>query len=111
MPDLHRDKDLGRDLEAGRRILKEVMEDYPDPKYVPRIAYLRGQFAQELEQWSEAIRSYELLLTQYPDHTLAADAQYKLAQTYEDAGDFDEALEAYVTLAATYPKSPLIARA
>ena len=107
--ELGRDEDLGRDLEAGRRILKEVMEDYPDPKYVPRIAYLRGQFAQELEQWSEAIRSYELLLTQYPDHTLAADAQYKLAQTYEDAGDFDEALEAYVTLAATYPKSPLIA--
>ena len=107
--ELGRDEDLGRDLEAGRRILKEVMEDYPDPKYVPRIAYLRGQFAQELEQWSEAIRSYELLLTQYPDHTLAADAQYKLAQTYEDAGDFDEALEAYVTLAATYPNSPLIA--
>ena len=97
------------DLEAGRRVLREVMEDYPDPKYVPRIAYLLGQFAQELAQWDEAIRSYHMILRQYPDNTLAPDAQYKLAQCYEEAGDFDEALEAYVTLAATYPKSPLIA--
>jgi TolA-binding protein len=107
-------KNLGRleekklDLEAGRRVLREVMEDYPDPKYAPRIAYLLGQFAQELEQWDEAIKSYDMILRQYPDHTLAPDAQYKLAQCYEQAGNFDEALESYVTLAATHPKSPLI---
>lgn len=108
-------RELGRsdeekiDLAAGRRILQEVMEDYPDPKYVPRIAYLLGQFAQELEDWSEATEAYEMIVRQYPDHPLAADAQYKLAQSHEEAGDFNEALEAYVTLAATYPKSPLIA--
>ena len=108
-------KGLGRkteelvDLEAGRRILQEVMEDYPDPKYVPRIQYLLGQFAQELGQWDDAIESYDVIINQYADHTLAADAQYKLAQCHEERGDFDEALEAYVTLAATYPKSPLIA--
>jgi TolA-binding protein len=107
-------KDLGRqeekriDLENGRRILTEVMEDYPDPKYAPRIAYLLGQFAQELSEWDDAIRSYDLILRQYGDHALAPDAQYKLAQCYEQAGNFDEALEAYVTLAATHPKSPLI---
>lgn len=108
-------KKLGRadeqrgDLEAGRRILREVMEDYPNPKYVPRIAYLLGQFAQELNQWPEAIDSYTVIVRQYPENTLAADAQFKLAQCYEESGRFDEALEAYVTLAATYPKSPLIA--
>ena len=107
--DLGRDEDQKLDLESGRRVLREVMEDYPDPKYAPRIAYLLGQFAQELQQWDEAIKSYELIIRQYSDHALAADAQYKLAQTYEEAGDFDEALEGYVTLAATYPKSPLIA--
>ena len=107
-------KTLGRedekkiDLEAGRRVLREVMEDFPDPKYAPRIVYLLGQFAQELDQWDEAIRSYDIILRQYPDHNLAPDAQYKLAQCYELAGDFDQALEAYVTLAATHPKSPLI---
>ncbi|MDX1947008.1 MAG: tetratricopeptide repeat protein [Pirellulaceae bacterium] len=105
---LQRDDEKKTDLEAGRRVLREVIEDYPDPKYAPRIAYLLGQFAQELEQWDEAIRSYDMILRQYPDHTLAPDAQYKLAQCYEEAGDFDEALEAYVTLAATHPKSPLI---
>lgn len=105
---LQRDDEKKTDLESGRRILREVMEDYPDPKYAPRVAYLLGQFAQELGQWDEAIRSYDLILRQFPDHTLAPDAQYKLAQTYEEAGDFDQALEAYVTLAATHPKSPLI---
>lgn len=108
-------KNLGRsaeekaDLKAGRRILQEVMEDYPDPKYIPRIAYLLGQFSQELGEWPEAIGSYEIIVKQYPEHSLAPDAQYKLAQSYEESGDFDEALEAYVTLAATYPKNPLIA--
>jgi TolA-binding protein len=105
---LAREEEKKLDLEAGRRVLREVMEDYPDPKYAPRIAYLLGQFAQELEQWDEAIKSYDLILRQYAEHTLAPDAQYKLAQCYEQAGDFDQALEAYVTLAATHPKSPLI---
>lgn len=107
--ELSRSDEEKTDLAAGRRILREVMEDYPDPKYTPRIAYLLGQFAQELESWAEATESYELIVRQYPDHPLAADAQYKLAQSHEESGDFDEALEAYVTLAATYPKSPLIA--
>lgn len=108
-------KSLGRtaeekdDLAAGRRLLREVMEDYPDPKYQPRILYLLGQFSQELNSTDEAVESYETIVKQYPEHPLAPDAQYKLAQAYEVAGNFDEALEAYVTLAATYPKSPLIA--
>ncbi len=108
-------KNLGRkeeqraDLEAGRRVLREVMEDYPNPKYIPRISYLLGQFSQELGNWDEAINSYQMIVRQYPDSSLAADAQYKLAQCYEESDDFDNALEAYVTLAATYPKSPLIA--
>ena len=108
-------KTLGRseeektDLAAGRRVLREVIEDFPDPKYQPRILYLLGQFAQELGDTDEATDAYEQIVRQFPDHPLAADAQYKLAQAHEESGDFDEALEAYVTLAATYPKSPLIA--
>jgi TolA-binding protein len=108
-------KNLGRkeeetiDLDAGRRVLREVIEDFPDPKYQPRILYLLGQFAQELGDTDEATSAYEQIVSQFPEHPLAADAQYKLAQTHEESGDFDEALEAYVTLAATYPRSPLIA--
>jgi len=106
---LDRSVDQKEDLEAGRRVLREVMEDYPDPKYVPRIAYLLGQFSQELGDWNEAVSAYRMIIDQFPEHALAPDAQYKLAQAYEERGDFDDALEAYVTLAATYPKSPLIA--
>lgn len=108
-------KALGRmdeakaDLESGRRILRELMEDYPNPRYAPRIAYLFAQFAQELGQYPEAIQAYQLIVKQYPEHTLAPDAQYKLAQCHEEAKNFEQALEEYVTLAATYPQHPLIA--
>lgn len=106
---LGREEDARGDLEAGRRVLREVMEDYPNPKYAPRVAYLLGQFAQELKQYAEAIQSYESIVKQHPDHVLAPDAQFKLAQCHEEARQFDQALEAYVTLAATYPEHPLIA--
>jgi TolA-binding protein len=106
---LGREAEARADLESGRRILREVMEDYPNPKYIPRTSYLLGQFAQELKQHGEAIQAYQTIVKQYPDDSLAAEAQFKLAMTYEESGDFNQALEAYVTLAATYPKHPLIA--
>ncbi len=106
---LGREAEAKADLENGRRVLREVMEDYPNPKYTPRVSYLLGQFAQELKQHAEAVQAYQTIVKQYPDHVLAPDAQFKLAQCYEEAGEFNQALEAYVTLAATYPKNPLIA--
>jgi TolA-binding protein len=106
--ELERMEEAQGDLENGRRTLRELQEDYPDPKYAPRVAYLLGQFAQELKDWDEAIEAYKSIVSDYPEHSLAADAQYKLGQCYEEAEQFDEALEAYVTLAATYPNNPLI---
>lgn len=106
---LKRDEEAKADLEAGRRVLREVLEDFPNPKYRPRISYLLGQFSQELKRWDEAIESYKLIVKRYQDHPLAPDAQYKLAQCYEESGEFEAALEEYVALAATYPRSPLIA--
>lgn len=105
---LERADEANADLKNGRRILKELQEDYPDPKYAPRVAYLLGQYSQELKDWDDAILNYETIVRQFPDHSLAADAQYKLGQCYEEAERFDDALEAYVTLAATYPQNPLI---
>ncbi len=97
------------ELEAGRRILREVREDFPDPKYAPRVDYLLGQFAQELEDWDEAVNAYRSVFRNHPRHPLAPEALYKMGQCHEEAGQLDEALEDYATLAATYPKSPLIA--
>ncbi|MEC8927655.1 MAG: tetratricopeptide repeat protein, partial [Verrucomicrobiota bacterium] len=105
---LERKKETAQALKSGRRVLEEIMVDFPDPKYLPRIAYLSGQFSQELKDWNAAANSYQIIVRQHPNHTLASDAQYKLAHCYEEAGEFDRALEEYVTLAATYPKSPLI---
>lgn len=106
---LDRQEEAKVDLEAGRAVLRELMEERLDSKYAPRVAYLLGQFAQELGQWEEAISAYQKILRQHGEHSLAPDAQYKLAQCYEKMDDFDLALEAYVALAATYPKSPLVA--
>jgi len=106
---LGRDAEARTDLEAGRRVLREVMEDYPNPKYTPRVAYLLGQFSLELKQYAEAIQAFQMIVKQFPDNERAPEAQFKLAQCYEEAKEFNQALEAYVTLAATYPKHPLIA--
>ncbi|MFP6905774.1 MAG: tetratricopeptide repeat protein [Verrucomicrobiota bacterium] len=106
---LERETEAQEELAAGRRVLSEVVEDYPDPKYLPRILYLLGQFSQEMKEWDGAIDSYDRIVREFPEHSLAADSQYKLAQCYEEAGEFDNALESYVTLASTYPQSPLIA--
>jgi TolA-binding protein len=96
-------------LTSGQRVLRDLQDDYPNPKYAPRVSYLLGQFAQEMEAWNEAIAAYGSIVRNHPEHNLAPDSQYKLGQCHEEAGELDEALEAYVTLAGTYPKSPLIA--
>jgi TolA-binding protein len=96
------------ELQAGRRVLQELQEDFPDPQHAPRVAYLLGQFAQEMQTWDDAIAAYKIIVRDYPEHPLAPDAQYKVGQCHEEAGELDQALEAYVTLAATYPKNPLI---
>jgi TolA-binding protein len=102
-------EEAAADLKAGRRVLRELREDHPNPKYATRVSYLLGQFAQEMEAWDEAIAAYQSIVRNHPEHNLAPDSQYKLGQCFEEAGELDQALEAYVTLAATYPKSPLIA--
>jgi TolA-binding protein len=106
---LEHDEEAAADLASGRRVLRELQDDYPNPKYAPRVSYLLGQFAQEMEAWDEAIAAYSSIVRNHPGHNLAPDSQYKLGQCHEEAGELDEALEAYVTLAGTYPKSPLIA--
>lgn len=108
---LERKEEAKADLAAGRKILQELAEDFPGPKYAARVAYLSGQFAQEMKDWKAAITEYGIIVRDYPSHPLAADAQFKLGQCYEEEEDFDRALEAYVTLASSYPKSPLIANA
>ncbi|MFZ9936936.1 MAG: tetratricopeptide repeat protein [Luteolibacter sp.] len=105
---LERNEEAAVELQAGRRTLRELSEDFPDPKHQPGIHYLLGQFAQEQEDWNEAITSYQIVFRNHPRHPLAPEALYKLGQCHEEAGQLDEALENYATLAATYPKSPLI---
>lgn len=106
---LEQEEEAQANLKAGRRVLRELQEDYPNPKYAPRVSYLLGQFAQEMKAWDDAIVAYRSIVRGHPEHQLAPDAQYKLGQCYEQSDQLDEALESYVTLAATYPKSPLIA--
>ena len=97
------------DLEAGTPRPARTPRGLPDPKYAPRVHYLLGQFAQELEAWNEAIAAYRSIVRNHPQHTSPRRRSTRLGQCHEEAGELDEALETYVTLAATYPKSPLIA--
>ncbi|MEE2947231.1 MAG: tetratricopeptide repeat protein [Verrucomicrobiota bacterium] len=105
---LERPEQAQENLDNGRRVLLELAEDFPDEKYAARVSYLLGQFAQEQEDWLEAIKSYRDIIRRFPDHALAPDAQYKMAQCHEEAGDFNQALEEYVAMAAIHLDSPLI---
>ena len=106
---LDRETEAKADLEAGRRVLRGVMRDYPNPKYIPRVSYLLGQFSQELKQWTRGGRIVSAHRQAIPRPRAGGRVQFRLAQCYEESGDFNQALDAYVTLAATYPKNPLIA--
>ena len=105
---LERIEQAEENLLHGRRVLLELAEDFPEEKYIARVNYLLGQFAQEQEDWKVAIESYREIIRRFPDHALAPDAQYKMAQCYEESGDFDQALEEYVAMAAIHPDNPLI---
>ena len=73
--ELARKNEAAADLKAGRKVLSELAEDYPDPRYKPRIEYLLGNFSQEMEQWDAAIASYKTIVRDFPEHTLAATAR------------------------------------
>ena len=67
--DFGREEDAKEDLADGLRVLRELTEDYPNPKYAARVSYLRGQFAQELKNWSEAIEAYEDIIRNHGDNS------------------------------------------
>jgi len=78
----------------GRRVpFAKVIEDYPNPKYTPRVSYLLGQFAQELKQYGRGPwPRYQTIVKQYPDpRPRTGPRSFKLAQCYEEAGEFNQA--------------------
>ena len=106
---LGREAEAKADLEAGRRVLREVIEDYPNPKYTPRVSYLLGQFAQELKQYGRGGPGLPDDRQAVSRTTLSPRCPVQAGPVLRGSGEFNQALEAYVTLAATYPKHPLIA--
>lgn len=99
------------ELRKGINILKYLRDNYDPKKIGARVAFLFGNYAQELKQYDDAINHYRELIIKWPDNVYAPKAQYKVAQCYEKSNEFKKACEEYVKLAYTYPDSPLIADA
>ncbi len=99
------------ELRKGINILKYLRDNYDPKKIGARVAFLFGNYAQELKQFDDAVNHYRELIIKWPDNVYAPKAQYKIAQCYEKSNEFKKACEEYVKLAYTYPDSPLIADA
>jgi len=58
---------------------KKIFEKYPQNKYAPVSLFMSGFVqANELQNYDEATKAYNLFLQKYPDHELAKSAKEEL---------------------------------
>lgn len=109
-----------REIEQGRRLLEEVIRDFPHIETRAQADYLLADLALEYgddavddkikrEKYLEAINLFTSVIISYPDSIYAPRSQYKKALTFEKMGDIDKACEEYVKLSYTYPDNELVA--
>lgn len=105
-------KELGaEELAEGQRIIDELLQYFPESKIFDESIYLLGNFAQERNDYHDAVKVYQRVTHDFPNSPVAPEAQYKIAMCHEKLGDFDDACEEYVRLAYRFPHSPLVSDA
>ncbi len=109
-----------REIAQGRRLLEEVIKDYPNIDIRAQADYLLADLALEYaddavddgikrDKYLEAINLFTSIIMTYPDSLYAPRSQYKKALAFEKMGDIDKACEEYVKLSYMYPDNELIA--
>ncbi len=102
----------GKNSEAVA-VLQEVITSYPQAPLVDDALMLIGSLQASAGLVTDAIASYERLLTQFKESSIAVDrAQFRLGELYQyGTRDYGKAIAAYEKLLADYPGSVLAAQA
>lgn len=118
--DLKEESLARREIAQGKKVLEEVLRDYPDTSAKSQADYLLANLSLELansvvdetakrKHYMEAIGRFTDIIAGNPDSQHAPKAQFKKALTFEKMGEIDQACEEYVKLAYRYPDNELVA--
>ncbi|MBN2378191.1 tetratricopeptide repeat protein [candidate division WOR-3 bacterium] len=78
------------------------------PYLAPQVYLLKGQAAEELKWWGDALSAYRELTDKYPYHPLAGEVWVKLVDFYLSAREADKAVAAVDELKSLKAKNPKI---
>jgi len=109
-----------REIGQGKKVLEEVLRDYPDTKAKAQADYLLANLSLEFaniaadpeakrKYWMEAVGRFTDIVASYPESQYAPKSQFKKALTFEKMGEIDQACEEYVKLSYRYPDNELVA--
>ncbi|MCG3148814.1 MAG: Outer membrane protein assembly factor BamD [Verrucomicrobiae bacterium] len=109
-----------QEIAQGKKLLEEVIRDYPNTEARAQADYLLADLAYEgatdaateeakKKAYMEAVVRFSDIVATYPDSAYAPKAQFKKALIFEKTGQVDQACEEYVKLSYRYPDNELVA--
>lgn len=96
---------LAKDYEGKVRILKQMLEEFPNSSYTGQAYYEMGRAYVELEKYEEAMAIYDKLIKKFPQGEFARRAAAEKAMIYNTSGDKEKAIKAYKEIIEKYPGS------
>lgn len=97
----------GLQREYGKKIelLNRLLTGYPSSQYIDDALYEQGRAFVQLEDNTNAVNRYSLLVQRYPDSPLSRRAANEIGLLYYQNDKYDEAIAAYKKVISTYPGS------
>jgi TolA-binding protein len=86
-------------------LISKILELKKIKSILPHTLYLLGQCYQNLNDFTNAINTYNNFISKYPNHFLTPRVYESLAITYELAGEKENARNVYDKLNILYPGS------
>lgn len=83
----------------------QYLSIYPEGRFVANAHYWKGQAYLYLNQYNEAVGSYEVIVNQHQDSAKLPDALYGLALAYEGMGNISEARRLLSDIRRRFPNT------
>ena len=99
------DSVINSDFERSIAEFDQYMSVYPSGRFVTNAHYWKGQAYLDLERYSEAKESYEIILNRYEDSAKLADAMYGLGLAYQGLGNVTQARQLLNEIKRRFPNT------